>query len=414
MPQLVPRDHKYWCPGPWPWEWADTCTRHGHAWQYDFDWVHSTGFLFFSDHQGCEAGVLYSWRGAGGGLGSKTAFHVTDFFDDRLSSEGECAMTGAGGYPLTSSAGRLGRPPGLAVFKDRLYAAWKGMLGDQNLWWSSFGKTWFGRGWAPQQRIEGVGSSIGPALAALEERLYAVWKGVTGDENIWWSVFDGQGWAPQQRIGDGVGTSVGPSTAIFDGRLYAAWKGIEGDEQIWWSSFNGQGWARQQHLVDSAGTSVGTSVGPSIAAFNGRLYGAWKGVEGDQRLWWSSFDGKSWARQQHIVDGAGTSVGSSIGPSIAAFNGRLYAAWKGVEGDERLWWSSFDGQSWAPQRHIVDGVGTSVGSSIGPSLAVFDGRLYAAWKGIFGDQHIWWFSFEGQGWTPQLQIAGVGTSPEPA
>jgi hypothetical protein len=361
MPKLVPHDHKYWCPGGWPWEWFDTCTRHGHAWQYDFDWVHTTGFAFFSDHQGCEAGTLYSWREFGGGIGSSTSFHVTEFFDDRLSPEGECALTGAGGYPLRSSEGLLGRPPGLAMFGDGLYAVWKGMLGDQSVWWSSFGQRWFGQGWASQQRIDAVGSSIGPSIAAFNEQLYAVWKGVTGDESIWWSSFDGQSWAPQQRIAGGAGTSIAPSVAVFNGRLYAAWKGVTGDE----------------------------------------------------RIWWSSFDGQSWAPQEHIVDGVGTTVGTSIGPSIAVFNSRLYAAWKGVTGDERIWWSSFDGRSWAPQLQIVDGVGTSIGSSVGPSIAVFNGRLYAVWKGIFGDQHIWWSSFDGQSWAPQLQISGVATSPEP-
>src|SRR3982751_4589325 len=72
MPHLVPHDHKYWCPGGWPWEWFDTCTRHGQAWQYDFEWVHSTGFLFYSTREGCENGILYKWDGPALGVGSKT------------------------------------------------------------------------------------------------------------------------------------------------------------------------------------------------------------------------------------------------------------------------------------------------------------------------------------------------------
>ena len=156
--------------------------------------MHKDGFLFVSDYQGCEAGILYSWRRAGGGLGSSTEFHVTEFFDDRLSGEGECALTGAGGYPLKSSAAAMGRPVGLAVFRQALLAAWKGMLGDRGIWWSSFD----GQNWAPQQQIANVGTSIGLALAVFNERLYAAWKGIEGDERIWWSSFDGQSWAPQR------------------------------------------------------------------------------------------------------------------------------------------------------------------------------------------------------------------------
>ena len=110
MGRLVPHDHKYWCPGPWPWEWFDTCIRHGHAWQYDFDWVHSTGFLLVSDKQGCENGTLYTWQSPGGGVGSSTAYHVTEFFDDKLSSQGTCAVSGAGGYPGSVGSPLIGQP----------------------------------------------------------------------------------------------------------------------------------------------------------------------------------------------------------------------------------------------------------------------------------------------------------------
>ena len=250
MPMLVPHDHKYWCPGPWPWEWANTCTRHGHAWQYQFDWVDHTGYFLFTDHVGCEAGIKYSWTTPTGGLGLVHKDHVTEFFDDRLAPEGECAMTGAGGYALTSSAGVMGRPPGLAVFKNSLYAAWKGMLGDRGICWSSFD----GQDWAPQRHIENVGTSNGPSIAVFNDQLYAAWKGMEGDESIWWSSFNGlQGWAPQRQI-ENVGTSIGPSLALFNDQLYAVWKGLPGDQGIWWSSFDGQGWAPQRH-IEGVGTS---------------------------------------------------------------------------------------------------------------------------------------------------------------
>ncbi len=88
---------------------------------------------------------------------------------------------------------------------------------------------------------------------------------------------------------------------------------------------------------------------------------SWKGIEGDQGIWFSSFDGNNWVGQQNV-----TGVGTSIGPSLAVFNGRLFMAWKGIEGDQGIWFSSFDGNNWAPQRHI-DGVGTSFRPSLSDS-----------------------------------------------
>jgi hypothetical protein len=216
-------------------------------------------------------------------------------------------------------------------------------------------------------------------LAALNNRLYAGWKGEHGDDRVFNSSSDGTSWVPQQQIG-GIGSSSGPSFATYNGRVYAAWKGAGSDQGIYWSSTDGTGWAAQQHI-----SGVGTSVGPSLAIFDSKLYAAWKGVDNDQGIYWSSFDGHTWAPQQHV-----SGVGTSTGPALATYGAKLYAAWKGMNNDQAIWWSSFDGHAWAPQQ-AIGGVATSVG----PTLAVFQDKLYAAWKGMGNDQGIYWSSFSG-------------------
>ena len=136
------------------------------------------------------------------------------------------------------------RPPGLAASGNGLAMQWKGITGDQGIYSSTFN----GTAWAAQQHISGVGTSAGPSLAAFNNALYAAWTGIAGDQGIYWSRLTATTWAPQQRI-SGVGTSVGPSLAVFNGALYAAWKGIEGDQGIYWSSFNGTAWAAQKHIA---------------------------------------------------------------------------------------------------------------------------------------------------------------------
>jgi hypothetical protein len=79
----------------------------------------------------------------------------------------------------------------------------------------------------------------------------------------------------------------------------------------------------------------------------------WKGIFGDQRLFYSSFDGSAWTSQQLI-----SGVASSVGPGIATFGNSLFAAWKGMLGDQAIWFSHFNGSAWAAQQ-IVPGVGTS-------------------------------------------------------
>jgi kumamolisin len=304
------------------------------------------------------------------------------------------ACTGWGSIDGAKMLGMLrgvGLPPGLALFGNKLYMAWKGIEHDQRIWFSSYN----GAGWAPQQSVAGIATSCGPSLAVFNGKLYMAWKGMNADEGIWWSSFNGSAWAPQQLV-SGVATSTGPALAVFNGKLYMSWKGMLSDERIWWSSFDGSHWAPQQSIA-----GVATSVGPQLAVFQGGLYAIWKGMDNDQGLWYSHFNGSAWAPQKQVPG-----VGTSEGASIAVFGNKLYAAWKGMNDDQRIWYSHFDGTAWAAQT-LVSGVGTSVG----PSLQVFNGQLYMTWKGVTGDDRVWYSHFDGSAWAPQQQIVGIGTNP---
>ena len=230
---------------------------------------------------------------------------------------------------------------GITASGSLLFAAWAGSDSDQQLWYSTFN----GSSWAPPAQIPGE-SSVGPSLAVGPGgTLYAAWKGSGSDETLWYSSFNGSSWAPQAQI-PGAASSVGPSLAAFQDPLYAAWKGSGSDETLWYSSFNGSSWAPQAQIPGTA-----SPVGPSLAvaeefAVDPPLYAAWAGTDSDQQLWYSSFNGSSWAAQAQIPGE------SSVGPSLAAFNGLLYAVWLGSDGDQRLWYSSFNGSSWAPQAQI--------------------------------------------------------------
>jgi hypothetical protein len=121
---------------------------------------------------------------------------------------------------------------------------------------------------------------------------------------------------------------------------------------------------------ESPGVGGGTSNGPSLAVFNGRLYAAWKGVDGDSRMFYSSFDGNQWSPEQPGVGG-----GTSNGPCLAVFNGRLYAAWKGVPNDSRMFYSSYtDSPAMEFTGQIVSGGAAALGgwvqATIGPDGSV--------------------------------------------
>jgi hypothetical protein len=72
---------------------------------------------------------------------------------------------------------------------------------------------------------------------------------------------------------------------------------------------------------------------------------------------------------------------------LAVHNGVLYAAWKGLaaDADEGMYWSTFNGTVWSNQQKMPIGQ-----SSVGPALAEFNGKLYAAWKGFGDDSRLYW------------------------
>ena len=256
-----------------------------------------------------------------------------------------------------------------------------------------------------------LNASLGEPVGYLNYNLYAlagpyVYRDiVTGNNGLYhsnpgWDACTGFGSVAGNALVTSLwGTGLPPALALSGGKLTMAWKGMERDDRIFTSTFNGTSWAPQQ-LVPN----IGTSSGVALAVFNGKLYMAWKGMQADQGIWWSVFNGSSWAPEQ-LVPG----VATSTGPRLAVSNGKLFMAWKGVEGDQRLFWSSFNGSSWAPQQVIA-----GVASSVGPALAVYNNVLVAAWKGMHGDQGIYYSTFNGSTWAAQKAIPNAGSSEGPS
>ena len=240
---------------------------------------------------------------------------------------------------------------GLCSFNEKLYAAWKGEVGDDRLFFSCFN----GTQWDAQQTVGG-NSSAGPALAILENSLVASWKGENSDERVFFSELTDSSWDAQTQIPAPVASSFGPSLADFEGKLYAAWKGSENDQSIWFSSLSGSAWSAQAQIP-----GVESSVGPSLAVLEGKLYAAWKGSTGDQRLWFASFNGSTWSAQAQFP----SPIASSVGPSLAGFDGKLLAMWVGPNGDQQLWYASFDGANWSTQETGPGNSGQDLPQNIG-------------------------------------------------
>jgi len=66
----------------------------------------------------------------------------------------------------------------------------------------------------------------------FNDQLLAIWRGIDGDQGLWYSVSrDGINWDDQQGI-PGKASNTGVGLSVFNGQLIMAWRGI-GDDQSW-------------------------------------------------------------------------------------------------------------------------------------------------------------------------------------
>ncbi|MBU67662.1 MAG: hypothetical protein CL858_19815 [Cupriavidus sp.] len=277
-----------------------------------------------------------------------------------------------------------------ATSTQTLHMVWKGTGDDQGIYESQL----VNNVWSQQKKISGIGSTESPALATIRASdtsngLIMAWKGVKGDQGLYYSIIGDGDWAPQRKIPN-VGSNHRPALANFNGTIYMAWKGVDGDQGIYWSILSGGNWTPQRKI-----NGVGTSAPPALAALHGRLFMFWKGVEGDDLVYWSSIDNQPGAiwQPQRVVSyvenetegGVWRNIGNSNGPSATVRGNRILLAWKGIPGDSGIYFSLFDGNEFTGQINVA-----GVGTSQGPGVCTIGGITHMLWKGVQGDNTIWW------------------------
>lgn len=235
--------------------------------------------------------------------------------------------------------------------------------------------------------------AVHPGLAEAGGGLYAVWEdggliraaAYSGDDAApAWSAIDGGG-----LNRDRARRAEFPSAAGLGGVLFVAWH--EHDGAAWQArvaAYDGS-WS----FADGGGASGLNrsprlnALHPRLAAFGGRLYAAWQESDGAARRVrvavrggggaWSSVDGGGLFREPGK---------DALAPRLAVHAGRLYAAWHEDNGSARqARVAVYNGDDAAPAWRLVDG-GSTAGlggdparHSLFPSLASAGGVLYAAW-----------------------------------
>ena len=159
----------------------------------------------------------------------------------------------------TPSATSSSIGPALAIIGDMLYAAWTDLTGKiQYAWFNTFNG-----GWVGQSDISGVSTSIGVSLASIRSILYAACKGSGSHQNLSYASLDtstaGAKFSTMEPI-PSHGSSIGPALAALGDMLYAMWTGSGDDPGLYYASLD----TTQSKPAWSGFTPIGGNTGQDM------------------------------------------------------------------------------------------------------------------------------------------------------
>lgn len=266
--------------------------------------------------------------------------------------------------------------------------------------------------WGPATRIVDTppnGLDAGGSGASHDGKLWVVWQSVRrlannttvpGGIEIKARWFDGSTWGPEMEVSQGEeGPDTEASVLSVGGVLHVAWMHDSpvrpGNADVHWSRLLPNG----TFSPPTTGLGFGDDRNdkkPSLAEWGDRAVLLWQsdGIDQRGRLYGDivlrTFDGSAWGTAVQV-----TPVGRYAGntnPAAAEMGGRLYIAWASnddayaVGSDVDVVMRDYDGERLggivlvSPVDTTIDNRAPDDGSV---DLAVYQGRLYAAWDAIY-------------------------------
>ncbi len=275
----------------------------------------------------------------------------------------------------------------LAVYNGYLYAGFGTSAGDGDIYYTSDGATW-------TASYTSASFTAFKAMTVYNGKLYAAGSDATnaivyvctpstaGNANI---CDDNTDWAASYT--DAAGHDTALSLAVFNGKLYAGLGSGADDGDVF--EFNGTSWAASL-------SQAGYETISSMAVFNGSLYaGHGNNTAGDADV--KRFDGTAWSATFAYTDSATYMEVASL----AVYNGKLYmgtGATTADFGDGYVCDPSAAGA--AGDWHVCDSnsdwritLSTDAFNAAQniPSMATYNGKLYAGLRGAAAgdDGDIW-------------------------
>ncbi len=242
--------------------------------------------------------------------------------------------------------------------------------------------------------------------------LYAVTNGYTGlnpSDVCEVAVYDTQ-WSPSSEINpwDTLGIAYSPRMTMFDDRLYNVRRG-RGGTDTWCSKFDGAVWSFDTMLAPTSAPDdfYVANAAPSMERYFGTLHLVGNNSTTGGDLGWYTHTKGVWSPSQQL------SFYCSSPPNLVTYKGLLYLFNSTSSGINysTYQWSAAGGNFTAQQKAVPTSDPNGYYGCFGsPEVLTFNGKLYCFHVGIYNDNKIYCFSFDGTTWSDDQPLAPSGTT----
>ncbi|WP_327072124.1 hypothetical protein OG196_00305 [Kitasatospora purpeofusca] len=305
------------------------------------------------------------------------------------------------------------------------YVAYRGA--DGHLWAITFDSN---SEWSDNPQKMEVGITGSPAFTRYKGVNYCFHQGYSDDGKLWYGAFEySEGkfkWLFDAPVPEKTGSSAqvkmsrSPSVVTCNGLLYCLYQGPDCDGTLRYTRTDGQQWFSSKA---SLGDGAPVAESPAAAVYTDRgsdnILVAYQGA--DRSNGTLQPDGSlnymvMTAKDQWSDSGPVPNVGISDGPTLIPYpsGGKIYCLHQGeMFGEGWLWYAVFDGQVWSPDKS-VEGVGLS--SRPGAAVIFEAGRelLCCVHRGQNYSDDLWYSTFDGSKWSSDIQKPKLGVSEGPA
>ncbi|MFD9302190.1 hypothetical protein ACFWCB_05745 [Streptomyces sp. NPDC060048] len=216
-----------------------------------------------------------------------------------------------------------------------------------------------------------------PALARHSKDTIYAFRGKGTDRAVYWGVVNYSG-ADPNKFPD-ITSGYSPTLYPYKGALHCVVAEGSNGRLMHASATDGTNWSPFTP-IGAPFKAVGS---PALVEFNGTLYCVYPANHGEQfpqldgALTSMTFDGTRWSNMSSQLPGPRkTAPGAGVG--LAVKDRKLWCAVRGPEGDQGLYWATYDGTTWSAFTKIA-----GAWSADTPSLAYWDGNPAANTHGIY-------------------------------